>query len=65
MSDDDQTRPHKKHKHHDKQHHHGGGAACPSSGMDLMNPCSGGAGGLLHIFSDAAVEVFSRFNKLK
>jgi hypothetical protein len=32
------------HKQHDKQHHHGGGAACPSSGVDLMNPCrlSGG-----------------------
>ena len=38
MSDDDQTRPHKKHKQHDKQHHHGGGAAHPSSGVDLMNP---------------------------
>ena len=38
-SDDDQTRPHKKHKQHDKQHHHGGGTARPSSGVDLMNPC--------------------------
>ena len=38
-SDDDQTRPHKKHKQHDKQHHHGVGAARPSSGMNLMNPC--------------------------
>jgi len=38
-SDDDQTRPHKKHKQHDKQHHHGVGAARPSSGVNLMNPC--------------------------
>ena len=39
-SDDNQTRPHKKHKQHDKQHHHGGGAAHPSSNVDLMkNPC--------------------------
>ena len=28
----------------DKHHHNGGGATCPSSGVDLMNPCrwSGG-----------------------
>ncbi len=39
LSDDNQTRPHKKHKQHDKQHHHSGGAARPSSGVDLMNPC--------------------------
>jgi hypothetical protein len=39
MSDDDQTRLHKKHKQHDKQHHHGGGVARPSSGVDLINPC--------------------------
>ena len=38
-SDDDQKRPHKKHKQHDKQHHHGIGAARPSSGVDFMNPC--------------------------
>jgi hypothetical protein len=36
-SDDVQMRRHKKQKQ-DKHHHHGG-AACPSSGMDLMNPC--------------------------
>ena len=39
MSDNNQMRPHKKHKQHDKQHHHSGGAARPSSGVDLMNPC--------------------------
>jgi hypothetical protein len=38
-SDEDQTRPHKKHNQHDKQNHHGGEATHPSSGVDLMNPC--------------------------
>ncbi len=41
-------KPHKKHKQHDKQHHHGVGAACPCSGVDLMNPATGGVGGLAH-----------------
>jgi len=38
-SDNDQTRPHKKHKQNDKQHHRGVGAARLSSGVDLTNPC--------------------------
>ena len=33
-----QQKTHKKHKSPNKHHHHGGGAACPSSGVDLMNP---------------------------
>jgi hypothetical protein len=32
-------RPHKKHKQPCKHHHHADGAACPSSGVDSMNPC--------------------------
>jgi hypothetical protein len=36
--DNNQMRPHKKHKQHHKHHHHGGEAACPSRGVDLMNP---------------------------
>jgi hypothetical protein len=32
-------KPHKKHKSPNKNHHHGGEAACPSSEVDLMNPC--------------------------
>jgi len=32
-------KPHKKLKSPNKHHHHGVGAACPSSGVDMMNPC--------------------------
>ena len=31
-------KPHKKHKSPNKHDHHGGEAACPSSGVNLMNP---------------------------
>ena len=37
-SNDNHTRPHKKHKQHDKHHHRGSGAAHPSSGMEFTSP---------------------------
>ncbi len=39
LTDESQVaRPYKKHTRPCKHHHHGGRAACPSSGVDLMNP---------------------------
>ena len=58
MSDDDQTRLHKKHKQHYKYHHHGGGATRPSSGVDLMNPCRRRNGWPVACFFDAVIAGF-------
>ena len=57
-SDKNQMRPHKKHKQQHKHHHHGGGAACPSRGVDLMNPCRWRGGRPAAKFSDAVVAGF-------
>ena len=57
-SDKNQMRPHKKHKQHHKHHHHGGEAACPSRGVDLMNPCRWRGGRPAAKFSDAVVAGF-------
>jgi hypothetical protein len=55
MSDDDKTRKHTTQRPN-KHHHHGGGAANPSGGVDLMNPCRLGVGGLVHDFSKDAIK---------
>jgi hypothetical protein len=63
--DQKRKRPQHTTQTHNKHHHHSGGAACPSSGMDLMNPhCPRGGRPCAFIVQGCCQKDFNSFTKL-